>query len=117
VGACLCNNLHAVEYTVTYWLRGNYEVDFVVSRGSDIWAIEVKSGRGGKTEGLARFRTHYPEARALLVGGAGIPLEEFLSRNVRDRGSCKPVFRRRSHSAVFFAVLPPLRVQIPASVP
>ena len=84
VGACLCNNLHAVEYTVTYWRQGNYEVDFVVSRGSDLWAIEVKSGRGGKTEGLARFRTHYPEARALLVGGAGIPLEEFFSRNVRS---------------------------------
>lgn len=84
VGACLCNNLHAVEYTVTYWRQGNYEVDFVVARGNDLWALEVKSGRSGKAEGLARFRTLYPESRALLVGGPGIPLEEFFSRNVRS---------------------------------
>lgn len=83
VGACLCNNLHAVEYTVTYWRQGNYEVDFVVARGDELWAIEVKSGRGGKTEGLTRFRALYPEARVLVVGGPGIPLEEFFSRDVR----------------------------------
>jgi predicted AAA+ superfamily ATPase len=83
VGVCLCNHLHAVEYTVTYWRQGNYEVDFVVARGNDLWAIEVKSGRGGKAEGLTRFRALYPEARALLVGGPGIPLEEFFSRSVR----------------------------------
>jgi len=81
VGACLCNSLHSVEYTVTYWREGGHEVDFVVARGNDVWAIEVKSGRSGKTSGLTRFRTRYPEARVLLVGGQGIPLEEFFSRN------------------------------------
>jgi hypothetical protein len=84
VGACLCNNLHAVEYNVTYWRQGNYEVDFIVARGNDLWAIEVKSGRSGKTLGLSRFRALYPEAKALLVGGQGIPLDEFFSRNVRS---------------------------------
>ncbi|HQL89191.1 MAG TPA: ATP-binding protein [Syntrophales bacterium] len=84
VGACLCNHLHAVEYAVNYWRQGNQEVDFVVARGNNLWAIEVKSGRSGKTQGLARFRALYPEARALIVGGQGIPLEEFFSRNVRS---------------------------------
>jgi predicted AAA+ superfamily ATPase len=70
-----------VEYTLTYWREGGHEVDFVVVRGRDVWAIEVKSGRSGKTAGLSRFRQRYPEARALLVGGSGIPLEEFFSRD------------------------------------
>jgi hypothetical protein len=82
VGAHLCNNLNSVEYGITYWRDGNNEVDFVVSRGRDVWAIEVKSGRTGKTAGLTRFRNRYPDARTLLVGGQGIPLVEFFSRDV-----------------------------------
>jgi uncharacterized protein len=81
VGAHLCNTLNSVEYTITYWREGNYEVDFVVARGRDIWAFEAKSGRSGKTAGLTRFRNRYPEAKALLVGGQGIPLKEFFSRD------------------------------------
>lgn len=82
VGAHLCNSLNSVEYTVTYWREGDHEVDFVIARGRDVWAIEVKSGRSGKASGLARFRLRYPEARVLLVGGAGIPLEEFFVKDV-----------------------------------
>lgn len=82
VGAHLCNSLNSVEYTVTYWREGDHEVDFVIARGRDVWAIEVKSGRSGKASGLARFRLRYPEARVLLVGGAGIPLEEFFAKDV-----------------------------------
>jgi uncharacterized protein len=81
VGAHLCNNLHSVEYTITYWREGNHEVDFVVARGRDIWAFEVKSGRSGKASGLTRFLTRYPKARPLLVGGQGIPLEKFFSKD------------------------------------
>lgn len=82
VGAHLCNSLNSVEYGITYWRDGNNEVDFVVSRGRDVWAIEVKSGRTGKSAGLTRFRNRYPDARTLLVGGQGIPLVEFFSRDV-----------------------------------
>lgn len=81
IGAHLCNGLRSVEYTITYWRDGNYEVDFVVTRGRDIWAIEVKSGRSGKTTGLTRFRTRYPDARVLLVGSHGIPLAEFFGND------------------------------------
>lgn len=83
VGAHLCNSLNSVEYSVTYWREGDYEVDFVISRGRDVWAIEVKSGRSGKTTGLTRFRSRYPDAKALLVGAQGIPLEEFFSKPVK----------------------------------
>jgi uncharacterized protein len=81
VGAHLCNSLTSVEYSITYWREGNHEVDFVIARGRDIWAVEVKSGRSGKLAGMNRFRDRYPEARALLVGGQGIPLEEFFNRD------------------------------------
>lgn len=80
VGAHLCNSLISVEYSVTYWREGNYEVDYVVSRGREVWAIEVKSGSSGKASGLNRFRTRYPAAKALLVGAQGIPLAEFFSK-------------------------------------
>lgn len=79
VGAHLCNGLGSMEFGVTYWRDGKYEVDFVVERGKDIWAIEVKSGGTGDAKGLERFRAKYPEAKTLMVGGPGIPLEEFFS--------------------------------------
>lgn len=82
VGAHLCNSLTSVEYSVTYWREGDNEVDFVITRGRDIWAIEVKSGRSGKAAGLTRFRDRYPEAQTLLVGAQGIPLDEFFAKNV-----------------------------------
>ncbi|HIJ88537.1 MAG TPA: ATP-binding protein [Desulfuromonadales bacterium] len=82
VGAHLCNSLTSVEYSVTYWREGDHEVDFVIARGRDIWAIEVKSGRSGKAAGLKRFRDRYPEAKTLLVGAQGIPLEEFFTKSV-----------------------------------
>lgn len=82
VGAHLCNSLTSVEYSVTYWREGDHEVDFVIARGRDIWAIEVKSGRCGKAAGLTRFRDRYPEAKTLLVGAQGIPLAEFFTKIV-----------------------------------
>jgi hypothetical protein len=82
VGAHLCNSLSSVQYSVTYWREGGHEVDFVIARGRDIWAIEVKSGRSGKAAGLSRFHKRYPEAQTLLVGAQGIPLGEFFSKNI-----------------------------------
>jgi hypothetical protein len=55
-------------------------VDFVVSQGTQDWAVEVKSGRGGKVSGMIAFRKRYPKAKAWLVGATGIKLEEFFSR-------------------------------------
>ena len=43
----------------------------------NLWALEVKSGLGGKTPGLPTFRKRFPEAKALLIGG-GMPLEDFF---------------------------------------
>lgn len=64
-------------------------MDFVVSRGSQTWAVEVKSGRGHKAPGLAAFRQNHPEAKVWLVGGTGVPLSEFFSRSAADWFDCR----------------------------
>ena len=52
--------------------------------GQTLTAIEVKSGRARDVHsGLAAFADAYHPKRQLLVGGDGIPLEEFLSRPVQ----------------------------------
>ncbi len=79
VGGYLINNLSSADYALTYWREGDCEVDFVITRGIKLWAIEVKSGRSGKTPGLELFRARYNDARLLVVGGNGIPLQEFFA--------------------------------------
>ena len=79
VGGYLINTLSPADYALTYWREGGCEVDFVIARGIKLWAIEVKSGRSGKTSGLELFRARYHDARLLVVGGNGIPLQEFFA--------------------------------------
>jgi len=78
VGSHFCNGFSGTGYSISYWREGDREVDFVVSRGSKTWAIEVKSGRSGKLSGMESFRSKYPGAKALIVGSGGIPLEQFF---------------------------------------
>lgn len=84
VGAYLCNSLQSIEYTLTYWRQGHHEVDYIITQGTDIWALEVKSGAGGKASGLSRFTSLYPDSRTLMIGGPGIPLEEFFSKDPKQ---------------------------------
>jgi len=79
VGGYLLNMLSSADYTITYWRDKDREVDFVITRGAKLWAVEVKSGRGGKTPGLESFRARYQDARILVVGDQGVPLQEFFS--------------------------------------
>ena len=61
------------------------EVDFVVRGGRVVVAIEVKSGRAPVAlPGLAAFKEAFKPKRTLLVGGDGIPVDEFLLRPVAD---------------------------------
>jgi predicted AAA+ superfamily ATPase len=79
VGGYLLGTLFPADYAITYWRERDREVDFVIARGIKLWAIEVKSGRRGKTTGLELFRARYPDAQILIVGGNGIPLQEFFA--------------------------------------
>ena len=80
VGAHLLNQLPSLSYEVTYWRERNFEVDFVVRTADAVHAIEVKSGRPNAMRGLGAFRKKHPEARSLVIGTGGIPLEEFFTQ-------------------------------------
>jgi predicted AAA+ superfamily ATPase len=83
VGAHLANAAASGECELFYWRERNREVDFVVRSGKTVVAIEVKSGRAPTAlPGLGAFTEAFKPKRTLLVGGDGIPLEEFLSRPV-----------------------------------
>jgi hypothetical protein len=43
-------------------------------------AIEVKSGRPGKTSGLSAFKKKHPKSTPLIIGSGGIFLEEFFEK-------------------------------------
>lgn len=78
VGAHLHNTLPPAA-TLHYWRHGNREVDFVLARGPSVLGLEVKSGRThGTLKGLRAFKERFPKSRTLLVGGDGVPLDEFL---------------------------------------
>ncbi len=84
VGAHLLNELQGPQWSITYWRDGDHEVDFVISHGVDIWAVEVKSGRSDKAGGVEAFRKAYPKAKIWLLGADGVRLDEFFSRPARD---------------------------------
>jgi hypothetical protein len=77
-GAHLLNGLEPSRHRLFYWRQGDLEVDYVLKTPKDLWAIEVKSGRAGKPEGLAHLLKLHPQARPLIVGAGGLPLEEFF---------------------------------------
>jgi hypothetical protein len=83
VGAHLYNTA-ALDTRVLYWRDGPREVDFVLQRGPELVAIEVKSGVARRTDtvGLDAFAARFGRGtrlRCLVVGSGGIPLNEFLT--------------------------------------
>jgi len=83
IGAHLVNSAKGKSIDVFYWANRNREVDFVLSSGKDIVAIEVKScTRSCAVKSLDDFCNQFEVKRKLLVGGQGIPLDEFLSSPV-----------------------------------
>ena len=84
VGAHLFNTA-VDDCQVQYWRESPYEVDFVLSHGRKLVAIEVKSGANfAKPKGLSVFTEKFRKARPLIVGDGGVPLAEFLSRPAEE---------------------------------
>lgn len=83
VGVHLVNSARVWPLRVSYWQNVNQEVDFVVTKGKKLIAIEVKSTcRKTSVPGIEAFARHFNVQKKLLVGGQGIPLEEFLTTDV-----------------------------------
>lgn len=79
VGAHLINTA-SDDCQVGYWRESPNEVDFVLTNGRKILAIEVKSGaKFAAPKGLEVFVGKFKEAQTLIVGEGGVALSEFLS--------------------------------------
>jgi uncharacterized protein len=79
IGAGLANGLKGKDIEMFYWAGRNRELDFVLSRGTNLVAIEVKSGqRKTSLPGIEAFSKQFKVKKKLLVGAQGIPIEEFL---------------------------------------
>jgi hypothetical protein len=84
-GAHLVNESDTQAVRVFYWREGEKEVDFVVQHGNSLTAIEVKSvPRRGALSGMEEFAKKFKPRRKLLVGGDGIPVEEFLEKSIMN---------------------------------
>jgi predicted AAA+ superfamily ATPase len=80
IGATIANGLKGKQTNLFYWSGRNREVDFVLSRGKDLVAIEVKSGRRKTAlRGIDAFSREFKVKKKLLIGEDGIKVEEFLS--------------------------------------
>lgn len=83
VGAHLANAAAAGECELFYWREGSREVDFIVRRGRDLTAIEVKSGRAPVAPpGLLAFEKLFRPRSTLVVGDAQLSVEAFLTQPV-----------------------------------
>lgn len=86
VGAHLMSMADELDYDVYYWREPgkeeDKEVDFIVSCGGELTAIEVKSGRRRINSGLPAFTTSFHPKRSLVVGTGGVNLEDFLGCNL-----------------------------------
>lgn len=84
VGAHLCNTA-SDNCQVCYWRESPNEVDFVLTDGRRLAAIEVKSGATfAAPKGLGAFAEKFKQARQIVVGEGGIPLAELMSRPAED---------------------------------
>jgi hypothetical protein len=80
-GAHLVGSTTGTNIELFYWRERNQEVDFVLRAGKRVVAIEVKSGRRKDgLPGLEAFSKEFRPHRVILVGGQGMPLEDFLSK-------------------------------------
>jgi predicted AAA+ superfamily ATPase len=83
VGAHLLDVCTDRDIGLHYWREGNDEVDFVLRSAKKLTAIEVKSGRAGKShQGMTAFSRRFNPDHLLLVGDGGIPLADFLRNDL-----------------------------------
>lgn len=83
VGTHLLNMANELDYRIYYWRERNDEVDFILEYNRQCIAIEVKSGRRTANAGISVFKEKFRPLHTFIVGNGGIPLEEFLSSDLK----------------------------------
>jgi predicted AAA+ superfamily ATPase len=84
VGAHLLNVAAAKKIALNYWREGGNEVDFVVQKGKQCIAIEVKSNMSSSGKGMQIFNDRFHPKKILLVGDSGIPVSKFLEMDPEE---------------------------------
>jgi len=84
VGAYLFNCEIASNYRLYYWRQGNDEIDFVLKRDKKIIGIEIQSWISHRKSGMDAFSMAFNPHKVILVGGKGIPWQEFLKINPEE---------------------------------
>ena len=80
------NQFLGSDVSVQYWREGSFEVDFILSRGRNIVAIEVKSGRKKESlSGLKKFKDKFPKAKTCVIGpDREISTDDFFKMDLND---------------------------------
>lgn len=85
VGAYLYNQTVNTDIQLHYWRERGHEVDYVLTRGKRITAVEVKNGyRNSDLSGLEAFSREYHPHRMIHIGNQGLSIAEFLQTPVED---------------------------------
>ena len=79
VGARLMPSCRRHDIQLRYWNAGNKEVDFVLSKGDGLVAMEVKTADADSVSGMKEFKARYARAKPYLIGGQGMAPETFFS--------------------------------------
>lgn len=78
VGAYLLHRSKKEGFGVHWWRENNNEVDFVLTQGDKLAALEVKSGRVKALGGLDAFFEAFPRTRTIVIGSSETTLDDFL---------------------------------------
>lgn len=82
VGAHLLSYAGA-DLEISYWNEGHAEVDYIIRRGNQLLALEVKSGHD-KITGLKNFSAKHPKAQLLQLDDRGNTWQDFIAANPRE---------------------------------
>lgn len=78
VGAHLLNSSVTEGFNIFYWRVGDDEVDFILTRGEKVIALEVKSNADSKSKGLASFSKLYNVSKSILISNNGLSWKDFI---------------------------------------
>ena len=84
VGAQLMSSIRRQDIDLLYWNVGCREVDYVLRRGEQLAAVEVKSADTDSISGIREFMRKYPRSKPYLIGGQGMPLQTAFAMSVMD---------------------------------
>ncbi len=79
IGAALSNVIAGKNLNLHYWAGRNREVDFILAKGEQLIAFEVKSNLKKTTlPGITAFAKEFRVRKKVLIGADGIPVRDFL---------------------------------------